>query len=257
MKILIVVVVTCLMGLVGCHRKAPEKVLRTTVDLTRGDDDFVLPEALWKTLETAYPDLTEIAPPTTAKEEKEEKKEEKKEKKEEAKEAKKDAKAGIVKADTEDDEMFKRRPTVDPLSFSIFLTEKTSGVLSEPSYELKFGHGGGSFDYKDYLPEDKNGTFFLKVKYGEEMDPKLKKVFYLSNAKSGSGCNKYFEITKYWKDAMKHDGLVLNTSGFRHIDFTAGTFFFVSPAKGKLRLGHLTIKDSRHPELLCVVNPRH
>jgi len=235
----------------GCHHKeAVEKIKKTEVDLTRGDDDFVTPAALWKTLEAAYPDLTQIAPPTE-KESKEEKKEEKKEPKKE------DKKEGAKKTDSEEEELFKRRPTVDPLAFSVFLTEKTAGILKEPSYELKFGRGGGSFDYRDYLPEDKNGTFFLKVKYAEELDPKFGKIYYLSNSKAGSGCNKYFEVTKYWKDAMKHDGLVLNTSDFRHIDFTAGTFFFVSPFGGKLRLGHLSIKDSRHPDLLCEVNPRH
>jgi len=89
------------------------------------------------------------------------------------------------------------------------------------------------------------------------MDPKKTKVFYLSNApyrpdfKMGSGCNKYFEITTFWGQAMKDDGLNLNTVNLRHVSATAGTFFFVSPFQGKLRLGHLTIKDSRHLDLLC------
>lgn len=238
---------------VGCHRKADIGATKLTqVDLTQSDEDFVIPATLWKTFEDDYPELTEIAVAINNKEKKEEGKEEKKEEKE--KENKKDKKA--VARSEEDDALFKRRPSVDPLLFSAQLLEKTKGVLSDSGYDLEFGHGGGAVDLKDYLPEKKNGTFFLKVKYQEEMDPKLTKIFYLSNSKA-SGCNKYFEITKYWQGIMKDDGLVLNTVDLRHIKISAGTFFFVSPFKGKLRLGHLSIKDSRHPELLCQVNAKY
>jgi len=50
---------------------------------------------------------------------------------------------------------------------------------------------------------------------------------------------------------MKSEGLVLNTVGKRHISVTSGTFFIVEPYRGKLRLAHLTIRDSRHRDLLC------
>jgi hypothetical protein len=50
---------------------------------------------------------------------------------------------------------------------------------------------------------------------------------------------------------MKVDGLSLNTVNQRHLSILAGTFIFVSPVQGKLRLGHLLIKDSRHLDLLC------
>jgi len=232
--ILAVLVVT----LVACQRKThDENINITEVDLTQNDDDFVIPGAVWKTLEDAYPSLTEIVPPTPEKEGKKESK-------------------PVAPKKLAEDEMFKKRPTVDPLSFVVYLSEKTPGVLKNSAYKVRFGHGGGSLDFKDYLPEDKNGTFFLNVQYGDKLDHKLSKIFYLSNSKRGSGCNKYFEITKYWKATMSDRGLMLNTATLRHIDFMAGTFFFVSPNNGKLRLGHLTVRDSRHPELLCQVKQR-
>jgi hypothetical protein len=89
------------------------------------------------------------------------------------------------------------------------------------------------------------------------MDPKTTKVFFLSNSPirsdvgMGSGCNTYFDITKYWDKAMDGEGLALNTTDFRHLSLTTGTFLFVAPFNGKLRLGRLTLKDSRYRELAC------
>ena len=67
----------------------------------------------------------------------------------------------------------------------------------------------------------------------------------------GNGCGRYFDITSYWKKVQAQEGLVLNTVDYRHISITAGTIFFVAPYRGKLRIGHISFKDSRHRDLLC------
>jgi hypothetical protein len=239
----------------ACHSDDQrEKLPRTKIDMKDFDEDIVIPTSLWKAFEESFPALTEDAPVVGAEAKEGEKKDSKKKKSD--KESKQDA---------EEKELLKHRPVVDGLPFTVYLLEKTPQILGGQNYELNYGPVGGNLDFAKYVEEKKNGTFFLKVKYGAEMDPKLTKIYFLSNAAvhnvnnrpAGSGCNKYYEITKYWKNAMKDDGLILNTSGLRHLAITTGTFYFVAPFKNKLRMGHITITDSRHKNLLCQVDQKN
>jgi hypothetical protein len=241
------------LSLGGCHRDVTKKNLGGAIlDLTKQDEDFVIPSSLWKTFEESYPELTVVAAPKEG-----EKEEGKKEEKKEGDHAKKPD-PRVEAERQEHDELLRHRPTIDGLSLVVSLIEKTPGLFLEgQNYDVKIGTGGGTLDLKDVYPETKMGTFFLKVKYGSEMDPKKTKIFFLSNSPKrenlgfGSGCNRYFDITRYWNKSMKEEGIILNTVGLRHLSVLTGTFFFVSPFNGKLRLGRLSIKDSRHPELIC------
>jgi hypothetical protein len=171
------------------------------------------------------------------------------EKSEKAEKVQKETDPRTEEAKHQEEILLKKRPTLDGLKLTLFLIEKTEGLLNHRNFEISFGPGGGSIDLKDYLSAEKNGTFYLRVRYDQDMDPKLTRVYFLSQTKSE--CNKYFEITNFWNKSMKDEGLNLNTVKERHLALVAGTFFFASPFQGKLRLGHLNIKDSRHPDLLC------
>jgi hypothetical protein len=222
--------------LMGCTPKDPfAKVKFTAMDMREFQQDLQVPKALWKAMESVYRPMALDAEGLALKEDQ-----------------KKDEDEGSA-------ELLKKRPPLDQIPFHLYLVEKTSGVLGGQSYDLKYPVGGGILDYRGFVPETKDGTFFMKVDFAKEMDPKEMRVFYLSNAKIrqlgdkplGNGCGRYFDITDYWKNAMKGEGLVLNTSGNRHISITAGTLFFVAPVMGKLRIAHLLIKDPRHRDLHC------
>jgi hypothetical protein len=214
----------------ACHhnKDSLEGVKTTPMDMKEFEEDVVVPQALWKAMESVYMPLAL------------------------------DAEGKSVK-EGESGDLLKKRPPLDPIPITVYLVEHTPGVLGGQNFELKYPVGGGILDYRVFIPETKNGTFFLKVKYGAEMDSKYLKVLYLSNAKvrdvggqpMGNGCSRYFDVTKYWEKQMKGDGLMLNTVDARHISVTAGTLFFVAPANGKLRIAHLSIRDSRHNDLLC------
>jgi hypothetical protein len=178
-------------------------------------------------------------------------------KKEVKEEAKTEGKVGEKAIPESEDtiELLKKRPPLDPVSFHVYLIEKTQGILGGQHWDLKFPVGGGYLDYRYFLPEVvHSGTFLLKIKFDQPMDPKDTHIYYLSNAQVrnidekpiGNGCHRYFDISEYWRKTINTEGLILNTNQNRHISLTAGTFYFVSPVQGKLRIAHLTVKDSRH-----------
>jgi len=237
----------------ACHKHdliadAPKK----SMDMKEFEEDKPVPTTLWKVIESNYKPLALDPAGQAVKESTKDEKSEEKTKKGKS-EGKKTGQ------EEEDMELMKKRPPLDPMSFHVFLVEKTSGVLGGENWDLKFPPGGGYLDYRYFLPESKTGTFYLKIKYDQDMDPKDTRIYYLSNGRVrqidnrpvGNGCSRYFDISDFWKKAMNGDGLELNTSGSRHISVTAGTFYFVAPYRGKLRISHLTIKDTRHHDLAC------
>jgi len=145
-------------------------------------------------------------------------------------------------------------------TFHIYLKEKTPGVLAhENGYDLIYTSTGGALDFSEFL-NDKKGSFYfgfrpeIQLEKGDEF-----KVFYLSNAKisdiggeaHGAGCDKYLDISNYMNSKMTKEGILLNTTGGRHVSLMAGTFFFATSLKGKLYLSQLTVKDSRFKKLHC------
>ena len=243
--LIIALVVTLALSVLlgGCHKDDPlSKLKKSTMDMKEFEEDLTVPAGLWKAMEASYRPLVMDA---------------------EGKAIKEDAaKEGGGKKEKEKDDfsdLLKKKPPLDPIGITVYLVEKTPGVLGGQNYELKYPAGGGLLDYRTFIPESKDGTFFLKIKYNSEMDPKETRIYYLSNAKirevggkpMGNGCDRYFDISHYWKRAMEGEGLMLNTVDFRHISVTAGTLFFVAPYRGKLRIAHLSLKDTRHRNLMC------
>src|ERR1035441_6120190 len=184
-------------ALAGCHLFAEHKDVKyQTMDMHEFEEDIVIPGVLWKEFEHMF--LPQAMDPEG-----------------------KAIKDSQKKKDNEGEiaNFLKKKPPVENLSFKVFLEEKTKGVLGGQNFELDYPAGGGILDYRYFLPESRNGTFYMEVVYGQDMDKKLTRVFYLSNAKKmmvddkplGSGCGRYFNITDFWKKSMSLDGLVLNT----------------------------------------------
>ncbi len=254
MKSILFVFLTVMIFSFGCHKTDPhEKLKIAAMDMHEFEDDFIVPGPLWKVIETIYRPMA--LDPTGGEGgghgggegeghgeggghgEGSEKKE------------------GHEEAPI----LLKKRPPVEHTGFHVLLIEKTPGVLGGQNFDLHYPGGGGVLDYRGFVPETKTGTFYLSAKFDKEMDPKELHIYYLSDSKlrevdgkpMGNGCGRYLDISEYWNKSMKDEGLVLNTVESRHISITAGTFYFVTSVAGKLRMGHLTVKDSRHRELLC------
>jgi hypothetical protein len=240
------VLITSFFTFVSCQKEDPlTKVKKKTMNMKEFEEDLTVPSGLWKAMESSYLPLVMDAEGKAIKDDS-------------AKEE--STKTGTKKkAPSEFEDLLKKKPPLDPIAITVYLIEKTPDVLGGQNYELNYPPGGGLLDYRVFVPESKDGTFFIKIKYGSEMDAKETRIYYLSNAKIrevdgkplGNGCDRYFDITHYWKKSMDGEGLMLNTKNFRHISVTAGTLFFVAPYRGKLRISHLSLKDTRHRDLLC------
>ncbi|MGE3975588.1 MAG: hypothetical protein AB7F59_13765 [Bdellovibrionales bacterium] len=211
--------------LVGCE-ETPEYVKgkKTKIRMAAATQDIVLPAKLWAELEAIYKPL--ILDQSRVEEE-----------------------GSRVKLELPK-EFF---------PFSFYLNEKNKGVLKQGDHELIFEKGGGVVDLANFLTDQK-GSFHVAVRPQLELDKNDKvMVFYLSNAKRlnidgevhGAGCTKYMDITNYFTERMKKEGILANTTSQRHVALLVGTYFFAASIKGKLYLSQLTIKDSRFKKLHC------
>jgi hypothetical protein len=145
-------------------------------------------------------------------------------------------------------------------TFHVYLKEKTNGILNNSDgYDLTVSGTGGLIDFQQFV-KDKKGSFYLGMRPDLQIsDSDNFKVFYLSNAKNmnlgtetvGAGCDKYMDISDYFRKKMKKEGIFLTTAEGRHVSLMAGTYFFATSLKGKLYLSQLTIRDSRFKKHHC------
>jgi hypothetical protein len=126
---------------------------------------------------------------------------------------------------------------------------------------LKFPPGGGKLDLAPYVRENPKGSFYFKVQWDNESLPwKSARVYFVSRSKIrkiedkevGSGCEHFFDLTKFWNSTMNSVGLFLNTTHQRHISVIAGVYYFVVFKEGKIHQAYLDVFDSRYRELLCI-----
>jgi hypothetical protein len=143
--------------------------------------------------------------------------------------------------------------------FSFYLVEKNRGIVKHGDHELVFEKGGGTLDLADFL-SDQKGSFYVAMRPQLELDKNDKlRVFYLSNSRRlnidgevhGGGCDKYMDVTQFFNERMKKEGVLANTTKQRHVGLLVGTYFFAVSIKGKLYLSQLTVKDSRFKKLHC------
>ncbi len=145
---------------------------------------------------------------------------------------------------------------VEPLK--VYLIERNKGVLKGHNVALSFAAGGGELDLHDFV-QPLRGSFFVAFEFLPAIPNADTKVFFLSNSvvrklgsdTVGSGCDKYFDLTKTIASAMKKNGFLVNTSDQRHVSALVGTYVFVSTYDGKLHLASLTIHDEEHRALQC------
>lgn len=139
------------------------------------------------------------------------------------------------------------------------LKEKNHGILGGRPLELKSPKSGLSIDLTDYIKLDK-GTFLFSFAPEYPLDPNNTQVLFLSQSLArsqnhqslGSGCGKFFDVTKFYLKEVREKGIEINVTDGRHVSLLAGTFFIrVSHEKGVRALSQLTITDSSHPELQC------
>lgn len=142
---------------------------------------------------------------------------------------------------------------LEPLK--VYLVERNKGVLKGQNIALSFVAGGGELNLSDYTAALR-GSYYIAFEFmpTAETPPGDVKVFFLSNSvvrkvgddKLGSGCNTYFDLTKRFAEAMKHDGFLVNTSDQRDVSALAGTYVFATVIDGKLHMSTLIIKDDDH-----------
>ncbi len=140
----------------------------------------------------------------------------------------------------------------------VFLIERNKGLLKGHNIALSFAPGGGELDLHDWV-QPLRGSFYVAFEYLPKIEKPDTKVFFLSNSIIrkigsdivGSGCDKYFDLSKAVSSAMMRDGFLLNTSDQRHVSALAGTYVFASIYDRKLHLASLVIHDEEHRALQC------
>lgn len=144
------------------------------------------------------------------------------------------------------------------LPVTVYLQEKSPGVLSDKNYKIKLGHGGGEIDLSRYVHSDA-GTFILGFKLETEEPLDNLQVFYLSrtkkrsfdNADFGAGCSTFFDITKFFNSQLVKGGLEVNTYRKRHVTLLGGTFVFSLKSDGYHYISQVTFVDSQSEALFC------
>lgn len=147
------------------------------------------------------------------------------------------------------------------MKLNVGLRELHRGVLSQPGLLLRFGQGGGSVDFADYI-KGKSGSFVITVKIPIEKE-KMERfaVFFWSNGKPrkigetiyGSSCDKVLNITNYFKSTMSDSGIQVSVDKQKYLTLLAGTYVFAMKMDSTLFVSQLTVKDSRYREWHCRV----
>ncbi len=139
------------------------------------------------------------------------------------------------------------------------LVEKTPGILGGKNLEFVSQQSGGlQIDLAQYI-KFKKGTFIFSFEPSTKIDNVTTQVFFLSDAiakaglqKVGSGCGKFFDITKAYLNKIRDPGIEINVTDGRHVSLLGGSFLMrVSRESGVRALTQLTMTDSNYPELLC------
>ena len=152
------------------------------------------------------------------------------------------------------------------LDLKVYLYEQERrGVLSN-NVEFDLPQGGAVIDLKRYVTQ-KNGNFRMMARFESSLTEEQTKtakeklrVYFVSNSRRrvihgrayGSGCGRYYDLTKYFNARVSRRGVLLNTSKGRYVSVLAGTFYLFLMHKEALYLGAFGFEDSRFKELHCV-----
>ncbi len=139
------------------------------------------------------------------------------------------------------------------------LKQKKPGALHENA-RVVTPLGGGVVDLAE-LVTPVRGAFTARIVGTLEGGATLEdyQIFYVSRAKArtigsetfGAGCDKWMDITTYFKKVMKGDGFQLYTADQRYLSVIGGTFVLIGFAKEAISVGSISFTDSRFPEVMC------
>ena len=148
------------------------------------------------------------------------------------------------------------------LSMQVILDDDHSGALKGPT-QFTLPRGGGGIDFAEYV-KTKRANFKLRIKVFVDDENSKEiinglKVYFVSNAPIkkrsdalyGAGCNKYLDISSFFKKSLSGAGLVLNTTEQRYLGVVGGTFYLIYARNNELYLGAIKFYDSRYPDELC------
>lgn len=143
-------------------------------------------------------------------------------------------------------------------SVKLILHEKNSDVLKKSHTIFSLTRGGNVFDLQDLVGATK-GTFFLQFDLPEELQDPNTKIYFISNSKKrrigeeiiGSGCGKYFDLSKNFSTHFVKKAFPVNTTKDRHVSTLAGTFLFVLKKDDQILLAQTSFTDSKMTHLLC------
>ena len=147
------------------------------------------------------------------------------------------------------------------MSLNVLLKEFHPGVLGGNNLNLEFASGGGNLDLKPFVVP-KGGSFYFKIVLQYDVVPEegdYLHVMYLGKGKKrkigkkifGSGCEKYFDITDYFKKTINQRGMLVSTEKKTHITVLAGTYIILLRKGDVHYITQLTVTDSRYRILQC------
>ncbi|MCB0356296.1 MAG: hypothetical protein KDD40_04775 [Bdellovibrionales bacterium] len=150
------------------------------------------------------------------------------------------------------------------LGFNVFLHPSHNDLALTEAKQITFPRGGGYVDLAPIVTGER-GSFYLNMNFDwEEMglessDIKELKVYFMSNSRHrkinnedwGSGCNKLFDLSTFFKEKIMRKGLLLNATEQRYLSVLGGTFYFVLLKEGNLYLATATFEDSRYKKHVC------
>lgn len=158
----------------------------------------------------------------------------------------------------ESSETLNKSKTYQLGKIKIRFLEKNQNVLKNKETSFNLTKGGNVFDLQDLIGNVK-GTFYLSFDIDDEYKDENTKVYFISNSKKrrisdeiiGSGCGKYFDISKKFKDNFVKKSFAVNTTKDRHVSTLAGTFLFVLNKNDQTILSQVSFTDSKLSHLLC------
>lgn len=152
-------------------------------------------------------------------------------------------------------------PTSSNIVFSevtVFLVDKNPGIINGESVKIVLPKGGGTVDLARFVT-GKQGSFFVGFEFPEFEGSKSQKVLFVSDTRKrridnqivGAGCNQVLDITEKFFQAMKGEGLKVNTTRERYISVLGGTFLFSAKKDKETHVAQVTFTQSEHKNLFC------
>lgn len=150
------------------------------------------------------------------------------------------------------------------LIIKVEVFDEGSGALVAPT-RFVMPRGGGIIDLAP-LVTSKRANFRVKIQIDvdpqdqHQLDvPSLIRAYYVSGAKVkeypediyGAGCNKFMDLTQFYKNQFSKNGIEVNTTDDRYISVLAGSYFFLLAHQEILYLGAIKFINSKRKDLLC------